>query len=60
MFKSVQEKKDISKSLEAFIYSFQNLHPNEYQFNMSLFVIFALEVSGKECCACKVETNLIP
>lgn len=53
-------KKDIFKSLDAFSYYFQDSCPNGYQCSMCLFVILALEVSGKECCAYKVETNLIP
>lgn len=54
------QKNVVFKSFDAFSYYFQDLHPSEYQFNMSLFVILALKVIGKECCAFKVETNLIP
>ena len=57
---SVQKKNDVFQSLDAFSYYFQTLCANECQFSASLLVTLPLEVSGKECCAYKVETNLIP
>ena len=60
VYEHAKKKDDAFKSLDAFGYYFQNLRFNEYQFNVSLFVILRVEVSGKECCAYKVETNLIP
>lgn len=57
---SVQKKNDVFQSLDAFSYYFQTLCANLCQFSASLLVILPLEVSGKECCAYKVETNLIP
>lgn len=47
-----KKKDDVFESLDAFSYYFQDLHPNDCQFNTPLFAILALEVSGKECCAC--------
>ena len=58
---SVQKKKnDVFQSLDAFGCYFQILRANECQFSASLLGTLSLEVSGKEWCAYKVETNLIP